>query len=320
MKTKISRILGVGLALIMVLTMAGAFLPAKVEAAPLPAISGNVWSQFAFPQAGAAGGFFRDAGIATVGPFAKAINGDLYAFVTFAGAPVNRLLKSTNGGRSWTQLANYNTAWGVVLDIATSTNDANTVYFLCAANLIERTLDGGATYAQITAPVGAATLGSIATGYYGGRNYIFVGDTTIGAETAWYLDDSVYGAPWNGMLIGAGSAVWEISTSPNFSTEASPLVLAVVWPAAPHYRLGPSTAQRLGTRLRALPYRLRLVLLYQTQSPALPTSPTLTPAQPVPHLSTGSASVPAVLTAGYGGCYTPLPLRQMLPSTTEQWT
>lgn len=233
MKTKFTKILGVSLALVLVLTMGLALLPATPAAAQAPTPS-NTWAPYATPQVGQAFGFKLDPNIAALGPIVKAVNGDLYVYVTYAVAPVNRIFKSVDGGRSWVDLPNYNVqvAGGPVRDFAASSYDANVLYILdtTATGQIYRTVDGGQSFVQITAPAAAVTLSCIAVGYAGGKHYIFAGDRTGGAENAWYLDDSIYGAPWIGML--QVNAVYEIALSPNFTTEANPLVLAVVLRAA----------------------------------------------------------------------------------------
>jgi hypothetical protein len=80
MKTRIFKILGVAVTLAMVLTLAAAF---SAPAAASPDETINEWYKFDYPEPGEDGDWFYDPTIGSVGPIAEAINGDLYAAVSF---------------------------------------------------------------------------------------------------------------------------------------------------------------------------------------------------------------------------------------------
>ncbi|GAI61988.1 unnamed protein product, partial [marine sediment metagenome] len=115
MKSKISKIMGIGLALVLLVSMMVFALP--VAAGPyddLEPAKPNTWDDFQ-PTPGAAGLWFFDPDIAQVGPIAEAIDGTLFAYVENAGGTdglpdeatpnndgANDIFKSVDGGRTWT--------------------------------------------------------------------------------------------------------------------------------------------------------------------------------------------------------------------------
>jgi len=105
MKKKISKLFGVGLAVILLSSLFGFAVPVSA-AAPLPTI--NAWDTFDYPVAGNTGGWFWDPDIRELGPMDKALNGDIYVYARVANEPAgsyHKILRSTNGGRSWTDSA-----------------------------------------------------------------------------------------------------------------------------------------------------------------------------------------------------------------------
>ena len=94
MKKKFSKILGVGLTLVLVFALTAGFsLP--VGASP----DENEWETFDYPIQGEDGGWFYEPAITGVIAIDQAINGDLYAYVD----GLDDVFLSTDGGRSWSQ-------------------------------------------------------------------------------------------------------------------------------------------------------------------------------------------------------------------------
>ena len=80
MKKKISKLWGLGLTFVMVVSLMLVAAPTPVSAAD-PVI--NEWDTAAFPDQGEDGDWFWDPNIGSVGPIAEATNGDLYAAVNW---------------------------------------------------------------------------------------------------------------------------------------------------------------------------------------------------------------------------------------------
>ncbi|TET25860.1 MAG: hypothetical protein E3J67_02955 [Dehalococcoidia bacterium] len=133
MKKKIYKIMGVALTLVMVLSLF-AFTAAPVAADP----DENEWSKFDYPDEGSDGDWFYSPDIEYVGPMARAINGDLYAYAYVEGADFgdddidSNIFKSDDGGRTWstTDFADelFGGDPGFVVDIVCDSEDADIVY------------------------------------------------------------------------------------------------------------------------------------------------------------------------------------------------
>jgi hypothetical protein len=114
-----------------------------------------------------------------------------------------------------------------VVDIATSPEDADILYVIDDSNAIFKTVNAGSAFTELPAPAGITMLTSIAIGVVDGDTFLFVGDSDgLGGGEAYSLAESQYGSTWQDM--GLDDDVIEIATSPEFSDEANPQVIAVV--------------------------------------------------------------------------------------------
>ena len=155
MKTKLSKILGVGLVVAIVASLMLFAAPAAAVE-PFSPAPGNMWQGYggatAKPAAGALGGWFYDPGIYWIYPIAEAINGDLYAYVEGAPAPARTagdIFKSTDGGRTWTtSIAPGAYAGGRVVDMVCSELYEDVIY-LTDGNYVYKSMDGGQNFAPI---------------------------------------------------------------------------------------------------------------------------------------------------------------------------
>jgi len=213
MKSKMKGILGIGFAIVLIVGMMLFAIPAAAGpyanlAPQLP----NMWAGFS-PTVGFFGYYFFDPSISQVGPLAKAINGDIYAYVggtqftpwglSMYGLPdqnpgSNDILKSTDGGHTWS-VSSYmyyfvNSAFnatdpvkdmvcsGVSEDVVYLT-DGNYVYksingglsfFIVAEDSLETLLEGAC--GPTTVLTGGNYINCIDIGYNAaGDSYIFIG-------------------------------------------------------------------------------------------------------------------------------------------------
>ena len=155
MKSKILKILGVGLTLGMVFSLVAGMLP--VAAADDDDYNDNEWSLFEYPLEGEDGDWFRQAPgdpIMMIGPMAQATNGDIYTYVwidededcchdtgydtTFGE---DKIFKSTDGGRTWAETGysdpeviticcpdDGEMTPGAVIDMVCSPEDPDTIF------------------------------------------------------------------------------------------------------------------------------------------------------------------------------------------------
>ena len=85
MKKKISKFMGIGLALVLIASVLVFAIPASaVPLWPMAPTLSNIW-QPSWPMPGVFGQWFYDPSISTIGPMTKAIDGDIYTYVSFAG-------------------------------------------------------------------------------------------------------------------------------------------------------------------------------------------------------------------------------------------
>ena len=236
MKKKITKILGVVLTLVLL----SSFL---IVSAPVSAGT-QAWSTFGTPSGT---GLVLDSGNLWTGPFAMTNDGSaIYAASDVGGAGNGALVKSTDGGRTWTNtgLVPAYGGWSpTITDIVTSSMDVNTVYVTDGWD-IYKTSDGGTTWAPLsnlmTGGVGAAgMITSMDVGYLGTAPYIFVATSTFGTTRtggAYVAQEAVFGMPWTDLLIDQDRPVaWtasnvdvlEIQVDPtNFATTQMIMALA----------------------------------------------------------------------------------------------
>jgi len=149
MKRKFSKILGVALALVMVVSMTVVF------AAPVAAGEEEL-TAVDLPVVGVNGDWFITPTILSLGPIAKAIDGTLYLYMNNTVAADDDLYKSEDDGRTW-EATFYDAEVGLtapIVDIACSPEDADVVYVATATN-VYKTDDAGDALSW--SEVGAAT-------------------------------------------------------------------------------------------------------------------------------------------------------------------
>jgi len=152
------KILGVAITLGIVLSLVFAGLPLNAAEEKI-----NEWQTFAYPDAGSAGDWFRqgtaedDELIFNIGPIARSITGDLYAYVHTGDKPSDyRLFKSEDGGRTWAATGYEELDLdpttpdtieppGAIVDMVGSSIDGDTLY-VTDGNYVYKTSDGGATF------------------------------------------------------------------------------------------------------------------------------------------------------------------------------
>jgi len=196
-KLKLSKILGMGLALVMVFSLMVGFMPAqKAEAqAYIP----NQWNTMPIPSA--AGNVL--AATARIGTFVVAKDGKTIYLLNTAGAANGRVAKSTNAGRTFTYLTD---AFAVAPTIIAVAPDDPTVVAVvvpvgAGGDQVWTSINGGATWAPLGTPalggterisclaVGPAVAGTLLNRHYvvgsystaaatGGDIYV-VGDTAV---------------------------------------------------------------------------------------------------------------------------------------------
>jgi len=238
MNKKIHKILGVGLTLVMALSLTFALsAPAMADE--------EEWSLFSVPTASVAGALndgFMSALIATPGPIARAIDGTLYLYVAGA-APFVDLFSSDDNGRTWsaTDFKTDFPAATAIVDMAPSPEDADVLYVVTALN-VYKTEDAGDSWEDLGVPrlangAGAGTQANtcIAVGYANGDPHLFVGTVDAGATDGevYYYQDSPFASTWTDLEVGAASVgatdasdVFSIAVSPDFSNDTT--VVAVI--------------------------------------------------------------------------------------------
>jgi hypothetical protein len=205
-KLKISKILGVGLALVMVFSLMVGFMPAqKAEA---QAYTPNQWNTMPIPSA--AGSVLVPT--ATIRDFVVAKDGKTIYLLNTAGGAGARVAKSTNAGRTFTFIADpvAGTAPSI---IAVAPDDPNVVAVVVplggGTDTVWTSINGGATWAPLGDPsVGGTTtevlsclaVGPAVAGTLLGRHYVVgsydttnvtSGDIYVCGDTAVWLPQGV---------------------------------------------------------------------------------------------------------------------------------
>ena len=222
MKSKLSKILGVALTLTILVSL-------LVTTVATPAMAGDrKWTKSNLPVAGANGDWFRHIDMDEIGPMAKTIDDMLIIGADIGGTPY--LFKSDDWGRTWSRIKKYSNLAGVdyAIDFATDPEDGDTFYVLDDSNNVWRTTDMGSNFVSITGlGLGATNLSSIDFDWVGGNAYLFAG----GDDDVYRFDEYEYGATWQSLGLNAAVAgtpnVLDIRTSPNFSNETNPMVMAL---------------------------------------------------------------------------------------------
>jgi hypothetical protein len=173
MKKKLTKIMGIGFALLLVASMLLFAIPAAAGAYdPLVPIPSNMWIEFT-PTYGVFGAWFYSQDIEQVGPVARAINGDIYVHVTNATSPGagpatplnptcsidsndHDIFKSVDNGRTWSVSSvpfyyfNTNTgdAGGPVVDMVCS-DVSEDILYLTDGNYVFKSINGALSFALV---------------------------------------------------------------------------------------------------------------------------------------------------------------------------
>jgi hypothetical protein len=197
MKKKISKIWGVGLTFVMVVSLMLIAAPGTAVVAAEPVI--NEWDTADFPDPGEDGDWFWDPGIDAVGPIAEAIDGTLYAYVD---GPDN-LFQSEDDGRTWaeTDYADDLTGEGHIVDMVCSSFDADTLY-VTDGNYVYKTDDAGDDWDFVAdgslenalmgasgTPVTGEPITGIDVGYRDEEPHVFI--STTGGVTSVAATDTI---------------------------------------------------------------------------------------------------------------------------------
>lgn len=231
MKKKFSKILGVGLTVMLLASLLVAVAPVAADPAVLK------WSKMPFPKAGSDGDYFRDADIDVVGPIAKAIDGSLFAYAEVDREPL--LFKSDDDGRTWSK-TKYDAAGGEeIVAIVPSSEDADIVYVADATTVWKSTDVASKTKWKKLAEdslddllaVNNEDITSLDVGYADDDPFVFIGTATgTYRGDVYYLDEAAYGAVWEDLDIDIdateGWDVYAVAVGPNFDDTSQ--IMAVV--------------------------------------------------------------------------------------------
>ena len=234
-------------ALILLLSLLGSTTPAPATATPDVA----EWSRVSIPTEGKPGNRVLADG-SDVQHLTMAIDGTLYLYVD--GAGYNDLYKSTDEGHTWT-VTNYATDFpgAGAVDIACSSEDADTLYVADAAN-VYKSEDAGDSWSE----VGAASIGGIAgaitsidAGYDNDVPYVYI-STSTGAYggDVYYMSDTAFDSGWTplGVNNDGGNAtldVYSVAVSPFFDDDT--VVNVLVTDATPYTAVLKNTGGAVGT-------------------------------------------------------------------------
>ncbi|MBI4188161.1 MAG: hypothetical protein HY529_03030 [Chloroflexi bacterium] len=198
MNKKISRILGVGLSLMMLVSLITMAAPASASTlswgteTPVDDLKANVDNILA------------TSGVSIA---SLAVNGSTMYAVT--GATNNITYKSTNAGATWSSLASttdYPVGLAISL-VSVAPDDANAVAILVASDQSVRfSSNGGASWSNLLIPVAGATVQAIDVSPVdsSGIRYIAASGTVGGAATLW-TEKLFMGEAWTDRSTGAGN-------------------------------------------------------------------------------------------------------------------
>ncbi|HEY92292.1 MAG TPA: hypothetical protein G4O17_00910, partial [Dehalococcoidia bacterium] len=194
MKKKITKIWGIGLTFVMVVSLMLIAAPTPVAAAD-PVI--NEWDKADFPKMGEDGDWFWDPDIASVGPIAEAINGDLYAYASMVDV-VGTLTQVGDGTAEWSMDEAYSGSYSAKLTAPTGSDYAKvkvavsaafsgftapSFYYKIASDAVATTNDIGGTW-----PIYVRSGETVTNGYLSPYPVINISDGVT--------DRSIVGQPW----------------------------------------------------------------------------------------------------------------------------
>jgi len=223
-KGKFSKILGVALPLVMVLALTVALVPANtptVEAATAAPRFTNI----PIPKIGADGKYVMTPGT-DVGPIAMSSDSSVLfaaANVT-AGTSLSDLLKSTDGGYTWTKQTTF-TSMGSIRGIGVSPEyGVDTTLFVATDNVVYQSVDGAKTFSAMNRPTGwgaTETINDMDVALdAGGRLSVIIGTRTSATTGEVY----VYSPATTGMNWQAQGA--DGSAGPNYTKTRQALAVA----------------------------------------------------------------------------------------------
>ncbi|MFC1945948.1 WD40/YVTN/BNR-like repeat-containing protein [Chloroflexota bacterium] len=235
MKRKITKILGVSLALVVLLSLFA------IPAAPASAAD-HAWSTQGIPRTI---GITNQMALGTDAAFVEvASNGDIFVVNSqAASATINQIYKSTTGGRTWTvssAIGGIGTYVLVDLAVSPSYETDSTVIVVgaqpagaAAVSQVFISTNGGASFAALGGTIpGLAKSIAISPTYSAGSGEIMVGTTDANNVIATYGDVYIWGRSgvlnWTAQTIG--SDVFKVAFSPAYPIDAT--ILAITGTAA----------------------------------------------------------------------------------------
>ena len=204
MKKKLTKILGVGLTVMLLASLVVVTAPAAANP------TDDAWETLTMPSTS-----YKYSGF-VAGPIAQAIDGTLFAYCSYK-TPIfgtSYLKKSTDDGHKWSDKGKQLAA---IVDIACSPSDADIVY-VATATEVRASIDGGTTFITKVALTGE-TITSIDVGELGGNHMILIGTTTGSYGGNVYLfNEGAYPAALSDMLAGTID-ILDVAVSPNFGSD-----------------------------------------------------------------------------------------------------
>ncbi len=216
MKSKISRILGVALTLAVLSSLC-------IVAAPASAAT-QAWDAFTTPSTT---GMMLNTTITAGGPIAQSpVDGALYAYVLDGGT--NKLIKSTDGGRTWKVSGSVGQPTAAVVAIAPSPVEANVVFYATASTLY-RSNDGGANFTTVLNGPTSEVITALDVTKYGGRYVAVVGTdnaTASGGVLFWDENDIFNNLNPVGTT-SFGYPVLALALAPTFTTDRALVAIGI---------------------------------------------------------------------------------------------
>ena len=233
MKKKFTKMLGVALPLVMVLTLAVALFPASTPTAEAGAADLR-FSNVPIPKLGAAGKYVLAPNV-DIGPLALSTDGA----VLFTAADItvgsltgytNDLMKSSDGGYTWTLQTGFQASYAAdnttIVDIVTSPEYASDqTMFVATRDWVYQSVDGGKTFSAMDQPVAAWPAGADITDLdvsldVGGRHSVIIGTTdALDAGEVYVYSPATTGMSWQAQGIGGTHNVLAVAFSPNFASD-----------------------------------------------------------------------------------------------------
>ncbi|MFC2011040.1 hypothetical protein ACFLUR_01975 [Chloroflexota bacterium] len=235
MKRKFTKILGVALPLVMVFALTVALVPAVTPTAEAAAAAAR-FTNVAIPQIGSAGDYVMTPG-SNVGEIAISDDGSvMFAtanVTTAAGANISDLLKSTDGGYTWTVQNTFLNA-GDIAGIGISPEYAtDTTLFVATATTVHQSVDGAKTFSAMDQPTGWAVGTEVIMDMdiamdSGGRHSVIIGSMTSATTGEVYVySPATTGMSWEAQEVDGGAdgsatklrQVLAVAFSPNFASD-----------------------------------------------------------------------------------------------------